>query len=327
MRRGFTIVELLVVIAIIALLIGLLLPALQYAREAARLSRCTDNYRQVALATLNYVGAHKETLPALHTQPSVHKWEWDISWRVPLLPYLEQQLMYDLFYPRIRAKVLSDDIAGVTNPAIVPAYECPSSPGTPQIILKASFALERGLEVPHVFDSLGRSEVTVPYIIDFQNVPDPVKKKGAWYGGETRANWTDVQGHAWAGSTDEDSRPSPAKMRVIADGLSQTILAVERAGAPNSYRNGSGPELPPDPIEGRLARHGAFPFAWGDSQILRDGPPNNVINWGNHFGIFSFHRGANSAFFDGSVRFLDQGISAQVLEGMLTRAGHEIARQ
>lgn len=323
-RSGFTLVEVLVVIAVITILVGLLIPALQYAREAARLTQCTNNFKQVGLATLNYAGAHKDMLPALHTQPSANKWEWDVSWRVPLLPYLEQQMMYDLFYPRIRLAEVSDDYEGANKPAIVPAFECPSSPGTPQIILGARFWL--GREGHKVFDSVGRNEITVPYIIDFSNVAESVKKQGAWYGGETSANWTDVKGHAWAGSTDEDSKPSPAKLRVISDGLSQTVLATEQSGAPNYYRAGAEPQLPPEPVEGRLARRGAWPFAW-EAQILRIGSmPTQAINWDNRWGIFSFHRGANAAFFDGSVRFLDQGTEANVVEALLTRAGHETSR-
>ena len=91
--KGFTLVELLVVIAIIGILIALLLPAVQAAREAARRSQCTNNLKQLALACHNYHDTYK-ALPALGCQ------QWRGSWIsysgfIALLPYIEQQPMYD----------------------------------------------------------------------------------------------------------------------------------------------------------------------------------------------------------------------------------------
>ncbi len=95
-KRGFTLVELLVVIAIIGILIALLLPAVQAAREAARRSQCTNNLKQLALACHNYHDTYK-ALPALGGRqwvPSRSGWV-SYSGFIALLPYIEQQPMYD----------------------------------------------------------------------------------------------------------------------------------------------------------------------------------------------------------------------------------------
>lgn len=87
--RGFTLVELLVVIAIIGILVSLLLPAVQSAREAARRMQCGNNLKQVALAMHSYHAAH-ETLP-----PGSISWGVSVTWAVRVLPFLEQQNAYD----------------------------------------------------------------------------------------------------------------------------------------------------------------------------------------------------------------------------------------
>ncbi len=82
-RRGFTLVELLVVIAIIGVLVALLLPAVQAAREAARRIQCTNNMKQLGLAVLNYESAKKELPPAYTVKPK-H------NYVAFILPYIEQ---------------------------------------------------------------------------------------------------------------------------------------------------------------------------------------------------------------------------------------------
>ena len=99
-RRAFTLVELLVVIAIIGILIALLLPAIQAAREAARRTSCVNNQAQIALAIHNYE-FHFETLPPGVTNPTgpirsepegIH-----VSWIVRILPYMEEKTLWKHF--------------------------------------------------------------------------------------------------------------------------------------------------------------------------------------------------------------------------------------
>lgn len=100
LRFGFTLVELLVVIAIIGILIGMLLPAIQSVREAARKTVCANNFRQIALSVHNYESTHMH-FPVNQIGPGLEDSTGGFSsgyysWIVPLLPHFEQQNVYDL---------------------------------------------------------------------------------------------------------------------------------------------------------------------------------------------------------------------------------------
>ena len=92
-QRGFTLIELLVVIAIIAILVALLLPAVQQAREAARRSQCQNNLKQIGLALHNYHDTHNQFPPGTHETGDL-KPEQRLSWQAEILPYLDQAPAY-----------------------------------------------------------------------------------------------------------------------------------------------------------------------------------------------------------------------------------------
>jgi prepilin-type N-terminal cleavage/methylation domain-containing protein len=131
-QRAFTLIELLVVIAIIAILIGLLLPAVQKVREAAARMSCTNNMKQIGLATANYAGANQDKLPPVNLR------SWNgvnanggANTLVLLLPFLEQDNAYKTALANVGVNSVWD-AGGFTSPTgtlrsvVMKPYICPS---------------------------------------------------------------------------------------------------------------------------------------------------------------------------------------------------------
>ena len=141
-RPGFTLIELLVVIAIIGILIGLLLPAVQAVREAARRAQCTNNLKQIALATLNYESAFQKLpygISPYYANSAANAFKGQWSWAVFILPQMEMGNLYDLFAPASPTNLLAtqygqslarraiDGSFAVGNYATpIPSFNCPS---------------------------------------------------------------------------------------------------------------------------------------------------------------------------------------------------------
>ena len=134
-REGFTLVELLVVIAIIGILIAILLPAVQAAREAARRIQCTNNMKQIGIALHNYHGVYNRF-------PSGGHIRFGAGWPVKLMPFLEEatiyeQLEFDTYYYSPGPTFLPN--VDKLRDVVVTTYVCPSSPLKTLIEPEASF--------------------------------------------------------------------------------------------------------------------------------------------------------------------------------------------
>ena len=125
LKRAFTLVELLVVIAIIGVLIALLLPAVQQAREAARRMQCTNNIKQLGLALQLYNDSYK----ALPMGVLQHH-----NWRVSVLPYIEQKALYDRFdFSQSFGSDQNNVNTQILSNLAIDAFVCPSSPLDPNM--------------------------------------------------------------------------------------------------------------------------------------------------------------------------------------------------
>jgi prepilin-type N-terminal cleavage/methylation domain-containing protein/prepilin-type processing-associated H-X9-DG protein len=128
-RKGFTLIELLVVIAIIAILIGLLLPAVQKVRAAAQRSQCQNNLKQIGLACHNYESTNKTFPPGAGPLNLANDTE-RASVQAVILPYVEEANLYNLF--KFDRDIHQDPVNATAREQQVPFYVCPSDPSTGQ---------------------------------------------------------------------------------------------------------------------------------------------------------------------------------------------------
>jgi prepilin-type processing-associated H-X9-DG protein len=300
-----TLVELLVVVAIIGVLVALLLPAIQSARESARRAQCTNNLRQQSVAVHLYAGQHAGELPALWRSANVRPWD-NFSWRVTLLPFLESQDVYDSL------QLNELPLTGVNCEAlsvILEPFQCPSTPNYLRRIEELGFAESR-------YADLRVAAHDYVAVHDVSTSARQYPLRGAFNGGPdlqtTREGSTvDPGSNAPIDRLSPKLRILPGKQKLILDGLSQTAMLVEQAGKPLQF-TASRVATEIDPSEG----------AWGTCDFSSF--YSNEVNQNNHSGPYGFHAGANVAMCDGSVHLWPEQIAIEVVVALLSRDAAEI---
>jgi prepilin-type N-terminal cleavage/methylation domain-containing protein len=294
-RPGFTLIELLVVIAIIAVLVGLLVAAVQKVREAAARTSCQNNLKQLALACHNFASA-RGGLPPVYlsgNQP---------GWVTAVMPYIEQDNLANLW-----PSGLDPNGTDWQSPALAPVVStviklqvCPSSPVGGSVLGPA--------------DGFSFTAATADYAATVSF---------------TASLYAQLYPPGIADTTAPMQVGIRGKIAAVTDGTSNTILLVEMSGRPwwylpNGQRSTSTTNNPRTYGFGFWAHNNAHNI----STFLADGSANGTVcavNCSNEFGVYSFHPGgANVACTDGSVRMLSSTTSPATLAALVTRAGGEV---
>ncbi|HJZ53968.1 MAG TPA: DUF1559 domain-containing protein [Gemmataceae bacterium] len=325
-RRAFTLIELLVVIAIIAILIGLLLPAVQKVRAAAARAKCQNNLKQIALAMHNHENALGLLPYSKRTSLPQRSWAPDV------LPYLEQgnvvsNVNYNLnenwwrtigqVAPNVGAAIPN----GTTAQTQLAVFQCPATPNQNRLQSKT--------ETPPEQNKVGAcGDYFVP-----EGVSTAVNSELA--AAEQFPAGSDLRGALLA-------FPERNTFANFTDGTSNTILLAECAGREDVWRGRTMIPAAADQSNPNCARARGGAWATNDNPYsiggrtpwCTSGPTagtipgtmriNNSNEWGHLF--YGFHDGgACVALADGSVRFLRESTRLRTLAELVTRSGGEVS--
>jgi prepilin-type N-terminal cleavage/methylation domain-containing protein len=296
LRRGFTLVELLAVMAVIAVLMALLLPAVQASREAGRRTNCGNNLRQVALALQRFHETHKALPPNAQTAPRT-----GVSWMMEVLPFIEQEPLYRLVDARLPLNHPRNEAPSRTD---IPLFRCPSDPSTrgPADYRSETSDARAGTS----YKAVGGAN----WEWGDHLVSHPIGRFAGDTHGLCRGN-----GLLFAGTYAENPCPKPVvtDFTCVRDGLSNTFALGETVAEWTrwawwfSYNGSTGTcAIPLNYRLGQVDLHAA----WDD--------------WGRNYGFYSGHPGgAQFAMCDAAVRFVPDSVDLGVYRGLATISGQE----
>lgn len=318
-RQAFTLVELLVVIAIIAVLVSLLLPAVQQVREAANRASCQNNLKQIGLAVLNYYESHKEFPTNARPNPANTVRE---RWFTKILPQLEQGNIY-----RSYDESTNWDSANNVKLTSLPVKVgvCPSAPNPDRLDTNPDAGWSSAKDIVAITDYAATYGVHNTFVVNNATLTFSSNLDGILV------------------------KTGTVAIADVRDGTSNTIWATESAGRPFLYNQGGVKQNANYKTQGvnggGWARPASDVWLIGSSQdgtAVGGSYTINANNGWDHGGnypltigtpalgtdgsgaIFGFHTGGvNTVFADGSVRFLDQKIAPGIIAGLVTRDGGE----
>ncbi len=298
-RAAFTLIELLVTITIIALLIALLLPAVQQAREAARRTQCSNHLKQLGLALHNYEsqwGMFPTSTRSLPTQPGRKQ----SAALARILPFVDQAPLFNQYN-------FSLNWYDVPNAALVSTqltvFQCPSTPNSSRVdshtltMASGTFSGARACADYAPLEEIG-SLLTGTGLIDPQSEGSPAA---------LRVNFTQ------------------SRLRDITDGSSSTLLVGEDAGRPTYYLRGKVSTALIPPGAGWADDEQDFTLHGAQNDALGSPPGPCAIGCHNDGELYSFHTGvANALFADGHAKFLSASTDIRIVARLISPRGQEV---
>jgi prepilin-type N-terminal cleavage/methylation domain-containing protein len=300
--RGFTLIELLVVIAIIGVLVALLLPAVQMARESARRASCTNNMKQIGLALTNYADTHR-----------AFPFGWDrhgTAWSAMILPFMDQESLYMTlnFTESGPGNWDSGSLNQKACETVISVFRCPSM-NQPEHADYNGIAARVPCSYRGNAGSLAASDdtstVVIPGAISLENL----KQNGVFFA------------------------CSKIRPQDLADGLTKTILVGESPTDPDFVKDDQGmdfwyigsPQADPCACNGgtggtEFTEYVGSTIVGMNARWLQPGIHGTIMEMS--FG--SYHpQGANFVLGDGSVQYLSENIDFRVYQSLSTRDGKE----
>jgi prepilin-type N-terminal cleavage/methylation domain-containing protein/prepilin-type processing-associated H-X9-DG protein len=301
---AFTLVELLVVIAIIGVLVALLLPAVQAAREAARRMQCANNLKQIGLGVLNYESSSR----ALPISFAHDQYEQSIvpnidlsgqSWLVGILPFIEEQSLYSTMNLKGRAASGNGILRSENRAAIkrqLPTFTCPSDTSEPRVRTDVWEATGVEFAVTNYAGCLG---------------PHNLNDTSIFGGSDDCHNYYAKRRKECAGAFWRHNYLWPVQLANFRDGVSKTIIAGEVVPEYDSFK---------------VWAIGNGAWSSNHAPINYSPQPNEPWNgWADQIGFRSRHPGgAHFVYGDGHVSLLSEMTDQAVYHALSTRAGGEI---